>query len=76
MARQSHRPASPDSTDQRPRIQGDSHMTDRIVATEFLHLQHKKDLLEAERAFLADKQAFVRDSLKIIDLRLRKLKSR
>ncbi len=51
-------------------------MTDRIVATEFLHLQHKKDLLEAERAFLADKQAFVRDSLKIIDLRLRKLKSR
>jgi hypothetical protein len=46
-------------------------MPDKIIATKLIHLQHKRDLLNAERSFLADKQAYVRDALKAVNLQMK-----
>lgn len=50
-------------------------MPDKITAAKRLHLLHKKDLLTAERSFLAEKQAFVRNALKAVNQELKKLKT-
>jgi hypothetical protein len=49
-------------------------MPARNLATSYLHLQHKRSLLLAEKAFLKDKLAFVQGALATVNQGLRALK--
>jgi uncharacterized protein YydD (DUF2326 family) len=49
-------------------------MSAKILTPRFLHLQHKRSLLLAEKSFLKDKLAFVQGALTEVNQALRTLK--
>jgi hypothetical protein len=49
-------------------------MPAKILADRYIHLQHKRSLLLAEKSFLKDKLAFVQGALSEINQSLRALK--
>ena len=49
-------------------------MPAKNIASRFLHFQHKRSLLLAEKAFLKDKLAFVQGALAEVNQALRVLK--